>query len=102
MILFLFSTAADAFAFRCGRKIVEIGDHKSDVLQICGEPEFTEQRRGIAGSRFRYPRGTLSIDRYEEVVIDEWIYNFGPTKFKQILWFENGYLIETDHLGYGD
>ncbi|MGR9045431.1 MAG: DUF2845 domain-containing protein [Gammaproteobacteria bacterium] len=93
---------AEASSFRCGRKLVQTGDHKLDVLQKCGEPDYAEQRMGLSGSRFRYPRGTWEFDQYEQVVIDEWIYNFGPSQFKQFLLFENSILQEIRDLDYGD
>ncbi|MGR9116581.1 MAG: DUF2845 domain-containing protein [Gammaproteobacteria bacterium] len=100
--LVIISGTADADSLRCGRKLIQTGDHKLDVLKRCGEPEYADQRLGLSGSRFRYPRGTLEIDQYEQVVIDEWIYNFGPTQFKQFLLFENGILQEIRDLDYGD
>lgn len=103
LLLFLcIAETAEASSLRCGRNLVQTGDHKLDVLQKCGDPDYADQRLGVAGSRFRYPRGTLEIDQYEQIVIDEWIYNFGPTQFKQYLRFENGILIEIRDLDYGD
>jgi hypothetical protein len=93
----------DAFALRCGRQLVDIGAHKIEVLKKCGEPEYTDERLGLRGTRWRHPpHGALQIDQYEQVVIEEWIYNFGPRKFKQLLLFENGILEEVHSLNYGD
>jgi len=100
--LFFLMVATDAFAFRCGRQLVQIGAHKIEVLQKCGEPEYQDERLGIRGNRLRHPHGRLEIDEYEQVVIEEWIYNFGPTKFKQLLVFENSILKEVRDLNYGD
>jgi len=101
-LLFLIVTT-DAFAIRCGRQIIDIGAHKIEVLQKCGEPEYTDERLGLRGTRWRHPpHGALQIDQYEQVVIEEWIYNFGPRKFKQLLLFENGILKEVHSLNYGD
>ena len=100
-ILLCIGGVSEASPFRCGNKLVHVGDHKLEVLQKCGEPEYADQRSGLVGSRFRYPRGTLNIDQYEQVIIDEWIYNFGPSQFKQFLLFENGILKEIQDLGYG-
>ena len=102
LISLCISLTTEASSFRCGRKLVQTGDHKLDVLQKCGEPDYADQRLGLSGSQFRYPRGTLEIDQYEQVIIDEWIYNFGPTQFKQFLLFENGILKEIRDLDYGD
>lgn len=94
-------TVTDALALRCGRQLVQVGDHKMDVLDKCGEPDWTEQRIAVRGSRLRHPYGALEESRYEEVVIDEWLYNFGPRKFKQLLQFEDGVLKEIQNLDYG-
>ncbi|MGR8929666.1 MAG: DUF2845 domain-containing protein [Gammaproteobacteria bacterium] len=91
----------DALAFRCGRQLVQVGDHQAEVLEKCGEPEWTDQRMALRGTRLRHPYGALVEDRYEEVVIDEWLYNFGPRKFKQFLQFENGILRKIEKQGYG-
>jgi len=102
VLLFCLSlTMSDALAFRCGRELVQVGDHKLEVLEKCGEPEWADQRIALMGSRLRHPYGALVEDRYEEVVIDEWIYNFGRRKFKQFLQFENGILRKIQKQGYG-
>lgn len=36
-----------------------------------------------------------------QVVIDEWVYNFGSTQLMPQLLFENGRLISIRSLGYG-
>lgn len=101
LLLCLLCIATDALAFRCGHELVQVGDHKWDVLEKCGDPERVDQRIAVRGSRLRHPYGALEENRYEEVVIDEWIYNFGPRKFKQFLLFENGVLTKIQNLDYG-
>lgn len=101
LMLCLILASTDALAFRCGRKLVQIGDYKFDVLAKCGEPEWTDRRYGMRASRLRHPYGALELDQYEEVVIDEWVYNFGPRRFKQFLQFENGVLKKIENLEYG-
>jgi hypothetical protein len=93
--------ATSAQAFRCGRQLVQIGDYKLDVLEKCGDPDMVEERTAIRGSRLRHPYGALEIDQFEEVVIEEWVYNFGPRKFKQLLEFEDGVLKKIRNLDYG-
>jgi len=99
LLFLLISTNAQAF--RCGRQLVQVGDHKTDVLEKCGDPEWTDQRTVVLRSRLRHPYGALQFDQYEEVTIDEWIYNFGSRKFKQRLQFENGILKKIENLDYG-
>ena len=101
ILLCLFLVATDALAFRCGRKLIQVGDHKLDVLEKCGEPEWADERVGVVSSRLRHPYGALEIGQYEQVVIEEWVYNFGRRKFKQLLCFENGILKNIQSLDYG-
>lgn len=93
--------ASDAYALRCGHRLVQVGDHKLDVLEVCGEPDSVEVRTGVRGRRLRHPFGALEIDQFEEVVIEDWVYNFGRRKFKQLLEFEDGELKSIRNLGYG-
>lgn len=102
LVLLLSILTHDAMALRCGRQLVQVGDHKLDVLDRCGEPQWTDQRMGARGSRLRHPYGALELDQFEQILIDEWVYNFGPRKFKQYLYFENGILKKIDNLDYGD
>jgi hypothetical protein len=100
LLVFLLG-ASDAHAMRCGHKLVQVGDYKLDVLERCGEPDSVERRTAVRGSRLRHPRGALEIDRFEEVEIEDWVYNFGPRKFKQLLEFEDGELKSIRNLDYG-
>lgn len=101
LCLLLLMVATEAHAFRCGRQLVQVGDEKLDVLEKCGDPDSADERIAIRGSRLRHPYGALQFDQYEEVVIEEWVYNFGPRKFKQFLLFEDGVLKKIRNLGYG-
>lgn len=99
-VLVLLATS-DVWAMRCGHRLVQVGDYKSEVLDKCGEPDAVEQRRAIRGSRLRHPYGALEIDQFEEVLIEEWTYNFGRRKFQKLLEFEDGELKKIRDLGYG-
>ncbi len=94
--LFSFNTA---HAMRCGQRLVELGDYKEEVLDRCGEPESVQRRTKLAGSTLHFPFRTLDIQQFEEIQIEEWIYNFGSSRFKQYLRFENGQLKEIKTLG---
>lgn len=103
--------AESAHAFRCGSKIVRDGMHEQQVIAICGEPT-TMRKIGYAvrafdfriyrphGSKdyYRHPAfGTLATD----VIVTEWVYNFGPRKLMRRLVFEGGVLVTIDTIGYG-
>jgi hypothetical protein len=90
-----------AFALRCGHQLVELGDYKGDVLARCGAPESIATRTKIVGSTLRHPLRTLDLQQYEEIQIEEWVYNFGSLRLQQYLRFENGELTEIKSLGRG-
>jgi hypothetical protein len=86
---------------RCGSNLVELSDDKYKVLEICGEPESISYRTKIIGHILRHPRRTLDIEEYEEIQVEEWVYNFGRKRIKRLLRFENGILVEIRDLKRG-
>ncbi len=107
-VMLLFSRADAALAMRCGTELVLEGQSKFEVLQRCGEPYYNETRvdyrwapnwngaRPLGSPQAYYPSPAVL-----QVVIDEWVYNFGPTRLMQSLIFENGRLMSISNLGYG-
>ena len=103
-----------SFALRCGTRLVSSGDTKFDVLQKCGEPDFVESwkeeliqrdfgiRREFDRESGRYAWHREPFLVKEEVMIEEWTYNLGPTRFVRYLRFENGILtaIRTGDKGF--
>jgi hypothetical protein len=78
-----------------------LGDHKVDVHARCGAPDSVETHTKIVGSTLHHPHRTLDLQQDEEIQVEEWIYNFGPSRLQQYLRFENGELIEIKSLGRG-
>ena len=116
MLLIVLAAAAllvadDAHALRCGNKIVRDGMHEAQVIAICGEP--TTRRdigRTLRGPDIRtYPTDPrYPTDRYyypipypTEVVVTEYVYNFGPRRLMRRLIFEGGILVSIESIGYG-
>ena len=110
--------AQPAAALRCGTRLISEGALQTKVLRFCGEPEGIQARTIVrAGlpryrvnepSAFRFgstsgrDRELLIADRaYEEVVIEEWTYNFGPHRLMRMIRFENGIVTSIRQLGYG-
>jgi hypothetical protein len=87
---------------RCGHDLVELGYYKEEVRRRCGEPESVETRSRLAGSTVHFPHRTIDIQQYDEIQVEEWIYNFGPSRLKQYLRFENGELKEIKTLRRGN
>ena len=109
-LCFLFSHPV--FALRCGQALVDLGDSKEDVIEKCGDPESMETHieiRGVAdrfGARTRVsPETSINFGQQHyteiEVVVEEWIYDFGRRRFRNYLRFENGRLTEINDLGKG-
>ena len=99
--LLAFGAHARADALRCGNRVISHGDHVSKVLRYCGEPVAIEsrlvQRSVVAyGSLFHPGLGLV-----EDVVVEEWTYNFGPRKLMRQVRLENGIVKNVRELGYG-
>ena len=90
-----------AWALRCGNRLLSPGEPQAAVLSKCGTPDTTDRRviyrEQPEYDAFGFPRATVSVP----VVIDVWVYNFGPQRFMQELSFEDGRLIGIQSLGYG-
>ncbi len=103
--------AGDAHALRCGNKLVRDGMHEAQVLAICGEPTTRREiGRTLRGPDIRtYPSDPrYPTDRYyypipypTEVVVTEYVYNFGPRRLMRRLIFEGGVLVSIESIGYG-
>ncbi len=117
-IVFAASVAFSAplYALRCGHSLVQPGDRKSYVYEICGEPDdidshyerrgnqnYADVRRNNFGQNRRIPNNSFNFGqsnyREIEVLVEEWTYDFGSAKLRKLLRFENGRLIEVENLG---
>lgn len=105
------SATARADSMNCKDRIVSTGDSRYQVKATCGEPDDASQRveyrtvRGrVAGPCRREADRIICSDTREqvvEVVIDEWIYDFGKNRFIQYLTFEQGKLVTVRSGSYG-
>ena len=100
-----------AFAFRCGTKLVRDGMHEQQVIAACGEPTSVRHLGHTIRAydyRFRlrnpghiYYR-TPGVGHFAtEVIVTEFIYNFGPRKLMRRLIFEGNVLVQIESIGYG-
>lgn len=112
VLLLSMLAAGPAHAFRCKSKIVRDGMHEQQVLAICGEPT-TRRTLGYAVRSLNYGwrevrAGGFDQHRFpgyaqlsEEVIVTEYVYNFGPRKLMRRLVFEGGVLVRIETIGYG-
>jgi len=82
LTLSLLATPAAA-DMRCEGGLVNVGDSKGYVYEICGEPSF---------------RDTIALDETSttEGVVEQWTYNLGPGRFLRIVTFEAGLVSTID------
>ena len=101
-----------AFAFRCGQKIVKENMHEVQVRKVCGAPTTARDIGVTTRSTYIPVRRSISpgvtTERFpgyghfvEEVVLTEYVYNFGPRKLMRRLIFEGGILVKIETIGYG-
>jgi hypothetical protein len=82
-------------SLRCGSRLVDLGDSKVKVLNVCGEP----QAREVLGSRtlhYGARRGGF-IETTE--LVEKWTYDAGRTNFLRELTFSGGDLVDIE---FGD
>lgn len=114
LVLLLFLAATPALAdesIRCGSYLVDVGSPRAEVKAKCGDPsdiyERTEYRITDGALRQRILDDRVVTDelirsgRVVPVHIEEWTYNFGPSRFVRYLTFENGRLARIETGGYG-
>ncbi len=114
----LTTISAHAASLRCGVRIITEGDYKDRVLAECGEPDHVQvwEEERIYGFR-HHPRYYGVYDNYEYVgpnersgtpyrirklvIVEEWTYNHGPTRFLDHLRLENGIVRSIASGDYG-
>ena len=97
--LLLLAAVNPAYACRCGTRIITRGDHADKILRFCGEPASVQTRLSQRGYVTHFGRVIPGV--VEEVVIEEWTYNFGPHQLIRVVRLENGFVADIKYLGYG-
>jgi hypothetical protein len=101
-LAFLFLSAANGFAFRCGTGLVGSGDSKTQVQVTCGKPTSKEtscekQQEYTTTNKSGKITKVKKCGKKSEV----WHYNCGDNDFIYKLTFENGILKKEDTEGRG-
>lgn len=95
---------------RCGPYVISRGARQSEVLRKCGNPSYIESWEKESVRRDFYKDIPVQSDEQlsqeplvlrEYIRVEEWEYNFGPTRFLYYLRFENGKLIRITVGDYG-
>jgi hypothetical protein len=101
MIIFLLPVVASADAMRCGSRVINEGDSIEKVQQYCGEP--VERSRTYIERQPRFERGgqEYSFPGTEEVPVDLWTYDFGPSQLMRRVRMIAGKVDSIETLGHG-
>jgi hypothetical protein len=109
---------AQATSLRCGTRLITNGDYKDRVLSECGEPDHVQvwEEERVYGFR-HHPQYYGVYDNYEYVhpndgagqpyrirklvIVEEWTYNHGPSRFLDHLRLENGVVRDITSGDYG-
>jgi hypothetical protein len=97
-------SAIGGSGFRCGGRIIDVGNMQDYVLHQCGHPSNIEERTEKLASNFRarYPEDQEGYNYIiNENQIEIWTYNLGRTQFIRYLTFRNGKLVAIKTGGYG-
>lgn len=81
-------------ALSCSRRIISRGDTDHRVLSLCGEPTSKTSRVVERSAYVRGPAGGVFAESVS-VLVETWIYDFGPRRLTQRLTFEDGVLIRV-------
>ncbi len=89
-------TALFAATLDCTNGIISAGDSRVDLLMKCGEPSSKESHQEEIVD-FTSP----GVRHKTYVTVDEWTYDFGPSKFTRIVTLKNGQVFRIGTGGYG-
>ncbi len=81
----------------CSGGIISVGDSRVDLLAKCGEPDHTESHEEAISERL-----DPGLRQKTYVTVEDWTYNYGPSKFMRIVTLRNGRVahIRTGNYGY--
>ena len=82
----------------CDGGLVSTGDPASEVLAKCGQPAYASphEEKRVSDSGVKGADKTVTT-----VLVDDWLYNFGPDRFQRRVTLENGMVMKIESLSYG-
>jgi hypothetical protein len=87
-----------AVTLDCSGGIISEGDTRADVLAKCGQPDSKESH-----AEELIERGGPGLRQKTFITVEEWTYDFGPSRFSRIVTLRNGRVadIRSGNYGYG-
>lgn len=80
---------------RCSTDDLRNGMSKLELELRCGEPAFKNNRTHIVS------QGYGNVRREQNVRVEEWTYDFGPTKFMRIVVLEHNIVVKVENADRG-
>ena len=93
--------AASADSMRCGSQLVGEGDSIDEVLALCGEPAQRTRTWIARQPRFEFGGREVPFPGREDVPVDVWTYDFGPSRLMRRVRFVAGKVESIDSLEHG-
>jgi hypothetical protein len=90
-LLFPVAPVAEGDTFRCGTKLVTVGDTSAEVAAKCGSPTQV----ALVNGQQNQPSVTIGVS------VETWLYSFGPNRLTMRVHIEGGTVVEIDSVGYG-
>ena len=95
------SGAAGADSLRCGNRLIGEGDTADHVLAHCGEPTLRKRTWITRQPRFEYGGQEYPFPGRDDVPVDLWTYDFGPSKLVRRIRLVAGKVESIETLGHG-
>jgi hypothetical protein len=109
-VIFMLVLCNEAWALRCGSRLVREGMYETEVIALCGEPwSVRELGYVLRPYILKQPTGALGSHStrrvwsgfHQQLAVRELLFNFGPHKLMRVIRFEGGKLTSIDTAGYG-
>ena len=81
--------------------MVALGDPQYKVHRVCGDPDARQWRVTYHAQSSQGRVSGAPVTIYVPVVIEVWLYDFGPRRFVQVVSFEHGRVVALQPVGYG-
>lgn len=97
----LLPMAASADTMRCGSQLISDGDSTDKVLALCGEPAERRRTWITRQPRFEFGGRDIPFPGSEDVPVDVWTYDFGPSRLMRRVRMIAGKVESIETLGHG-
>jgi len=97
----LLPAIATADSLRCGSQLVGEGDSIDEVLALCGEPVKRTRTWMTRQPRFEFGGRDVPFPGREDVPVDVWTYDFGPSRLMRRIRFVAGKVESIESLEHG-